>query len=327
MCYNDALKQPELTTAECLDILHQMADAGTLRLILSGGEILTRPDFFAIAEEARRLGFALDLKTNATLLTPASADHIAALLPLQVDISLLGAHSETFDAVAGVRGTLERVLRGVKLLCERGVRVKLNTLLLDLNINERQQMFDLAAHFGVQYEQVFKVSPSDSGNDRAGQHQLAMAQMAQALAADNTPFDAPSVMPESRTCAVGLSSCLISPYGTVYPCVELRVSAGNLREESFAKVWREGAIFSELRQRHTRANLPACQTCQLQAYCEGRCSGIAWKEHGDLYGGHSLACMQAQARYAHLHPGASIPDTPFLRAAQEHAGKLGDAAA
>ena len=68
-----------------------MAAAGTLRLTLTGGEILARRDFFAIAERARALGFALDLKTNGTLITPERADRLAALHPIQVDISLLGA--------------------------------------------------------------------------------------------------------------------------------------------------------------------------------------------------------------------------------------------
>lgn len=42
MCYNVPRHQPELSTAECLDLLEQMAQAGTLRLTLTGGEILTR---------------------------------------------------------------------------------------------------------------------------------------------------------------------------------------------------------------------------------------------------------------------------------------------
>ena len=59
------------------------------------------------------------------------------------------------------------------------------------------------------------------------------------------------------------------------------------------------------------ANLPECQVCPINAYCEGRCAGLAWKEHGDLYGGHTLACQQAQARYDHQHPGEPIPETPL----------------
>jgi radical SAM protein with 4Fe4S-binding SPASM domain len=311
MCYNVALGEPELSTAEWLDVLEQLAEAGTLRLTLSGGEILARRDFFTIAERARALGFALNLKTNGTLITEAAADRLAALDPVQVDISLLGATEATFDAVAGGRHTLSRVLRGVRLLQARGVRVKLNTLLLDLNVAERGQMIDLAQQMGVYYEQVLKISADDHGRDRAGQHQLSRQQMAAAYVADQTPFQPAVRSASSRTCQVGLSSCVISPYGEVYPCIELRIPAGNIRRQSFAAIWATAPVLHDLRARHTYGNLPECQVCPINRYCEGRCSGLAWKEHGDPYGGHSLACQQAQARFEQQHPGQRAPQTPL----------------
>lgn len=318
MCYNVALDRPALTTAECIDVLEQLADAGTLRLTLTGGEILTRSDFFVIAERARALGFALDLKTNGTLITPAVADRIAGLAPGRVDISLLGARPATFDAVAGGRNVYERVLRGVELLQERGVRVKLNTLLLALNVAEQQEMIDLALALGASHEQVFKVSPSDDGGLEGVGQQLSREQMADVLCADRTPFAPRQLSGGGRTCSVGLSSCLISPYGTVYPCIELRIPAGDLREQRFSEIWSEGAIFRELRARHTVGNLPDCRDCAISSYCEGRCAGLSFKEHGDLYGGHTLACRHAQARYAQQHPGLTPPGTPWLtRAASQ----------
>ena len=310
MCYNVPLGEPELSTVEWLDVLEQLAVAGALRLTLSGGEILARRDFFTIAERARLLGFALNLKTNGTLITEAAADRLAALDPVQVDISLLGATEATFDAVAGSRHTLRRVLRGVRLLQERGVRVKLNTLLLSLNLAERQQMVDLAQELGVVYEQVLKISADDNGQDRASQHQLSRQQMVGLYQADRTPFEPAVRHFASRTCKVGLSSCVISPYGEVFPCVELRMLAGNVRSQPFAEIWRTAPVLQDLRSRHTYGNLPECQVCPINRYCEGRCAGLAWKEHGDPYGGHSLACQQAQARYEQQHPGQRAPQTP-----------------
>jgi hypothetical protein len=49
----------------------------------------------------------------------------------------------------------------------------------------------------------------------------------------------------------------------------------------------------------------------LNTYCEGRCAGLAWKDHGDWYGGNVLACQQAQARFEHQHPGQTAPQTPL----------------
>ncbi len=313
MCYNVARAEPELTTAECLDVLAQLAAAGALRLIFTGGEILTRRDFFALAGRARELGFALDLKTNGTLLIPETADRIAALAPVQVDISLLSATSETSDAVMGGRDTLRRIVRGVRLLQERGVRVKLNTLLLDWNIAERQAMFDMAVELGVYYEQTFKISPTDEGRAKASEHQLSTAQMTHLFLADRTPFVPQSAAASRRTCQVGLASCLISPYGVVYPCNELRIPAGRLageRRQRFSHIWADAPILHQLRSQHTFANLADCRVCPISAYCEGRCAGLAWKEAGDPYAAHSLACQHAQARYAEQHPGLPVPETP-----------------
>lgn len=311
MCYNVRQDRPELSTAECLDVLEQLAAAGTLQLTFTGGEILARRDFLPIAQRARELGFALSLKTNGTLLTPRLADAVAALAPVQVDLSLLGATDAISDAVMGSHDTLRRVVRGVRLLRERGVRVKLNTLLLELNIAERQQMIDLALELGARYEQTFRISQADDGRTRAGEQQLNREDIALAMIADHTPFTPKSNDPQGRTCRVGLSACLISPYGIVYPCIELRIPAGDLRKQRFADIWRDGPILRQLRRQHTRANLPECLVCPISAYCEGRCAGLAWKEHGDLYGGHTLACRQAQARFAVERPGEPIPETPF----------------
>ncbi len=311
MCYNVPQDRPELSTAECFDVLEQLAAAGALQLCFTGGEIAVRRDFFPIARRARELGFALSLKTNGTLLTPRLADQVAALAPVQVDLSLLGATDATFDAIAQRRGALRRVVRGVRLLQERGVRVKLNTLLLELNVAERQQMVELALELGAQYEQTFWISRSDDGQAKAGELQLARPRMTEVMIADRTPFRPRKVAPEVRTCRVGMSSCLISPYGVVYPCIELRIPAGDLRAQRFADIWRDAPVLRELRSRHTMANLPECLVCPINTYCEGRCAGLAWKEHGDPYGGHTLACHQAQARFVEQHPAAPVPEIPL----------------
>ncbi len=311
MCYNVPHDRPELSTAECTDVLEQLAAAGALQLCFTGGEITLRRDFFPIARRARELGFALSLKTNGTLLTPRLADQVAALAPVQVELSLLGATDATFDAIAQRRGALRRVVRGVRLLQERGVRVKLNTLLLELNVAEQQQMVELALELGVQYAQTFRISRTDDGRVRAGEQQLTREEMVQAMIADRMPFRPRQVTPAARTCRVGMSACLISPYGIVYPCIELRIPAGDLRVQRFIDIWRDAPILRGLRSRHTMANLPECLACPINAYCEGRCAGLAWKEHGDPYGGHTLACHQAQARFAEQNPAAPIPETAF----------------
>jgi len=56
-CYLDHKSDGEMTTGEVSRALEQMAEAGTLFLILSGGEIMLRPDIFEIVGRARSLQF------------------------------------------------------------------------------------------------------------------------------------------------------------------------------------------------------------------------------------------------------------------------------
>ncbi len=99
-CYRDGdWPRRALGTGEVIEILDQMAEAGTLWLLLTGGEIFLRPDFFEIYEHARRSGFLITLFTNATLITEEIADHLAAQPPRKIEVTLYGTTRETYEKV------------------------------------------------------------------------------------------------------------------------------------------------------------------------------------------------------------------------------------
>jgi len=311
MCYNAPVARPELSLVEGCSILEQLAAAGTLRLTLTGGEVLTSVSFFPLATYARQMGFALNIKTNATLITPNTADRLAALEPIQVDVSLLAATAETTDRITQRRRSLERTLRGISLLVERGVPVKLNSLLMGINLAESEALVSLARSLGLPHEQFVKISPDDQGTPKAAQYQISREAMTN-LYTTNLNSCGQGDGPTERTCQVGMGSCLISPDGIVYPCIELRIPLGDLRQQTFADIWQSSPHLQQLRRLHTRSHLHTCSGCELIEYCEGRCAGLAFKESGDWLAADTLACYQAQARFAHLHPERAVPTTPHL---------------
>src|SRR2546430_11129090 len=63
-CYLDHEDHGELSTAECIDALEQLAKAGTLFLTFSGGEIFLRRDLEELLATARRLHFYVNFKTE-----------------------------------------------------------------------------------------------------------------------------------------------------------------------------------------------------------------------------------------------------------------------
>ena len=48
----------------------------------------------------------------------------------------------------------------------------------------------------------------------------------------------------SGTCPCGIYYCRISPEGELTPCPYLPVSVGNLKDESFVRLWNESNTFS-----------------------------------------------------------------------------------
>ena len=59
----------ERTAEEWIHMAEQAAEAGTLKLLLTGGEVTLRPDFPEIYEAIAKMGFVLTVFTNATLIS------------------------------------------------------------------------------------------------------------------------------------------------------------------------------------------------------------------------------------------------------------------
>ena len=281
-------------------MVDELADLGVLNLALSGGKILVHRDLFAIAAYARSKGFLLRLFTNGTLIKPANADRIAALHPFAVEISVYGAGAATHDAITQRPGSFAATLRAL-LLAARGVHTVWKTPLMNTNVRQFHTIQELAAEVGAQFRYDLTIPPKITGDRAPLRHRLTYADLVwhfrQILAPDD-PF--PYAMPsDCTTCNISATALVIDPYGDVFPCLETRLCAGNVRRTSLAALWEESPVWQELR-RLTVNDLPACRTCTLRPFCT-RCHGLALNEHGDLRAPAAVNCQQfgecIQARF------------------------------
>src|SRR3954463_5380919 len=72
----------ELSTAECLDLVQQMADLGVLEVTLIGGEAYLRDDWLQIVRAVRAAGMQCTITTGGRGMTAERA-HAAAAAGLQ----------------------------------------------------------------------------------------------------------------------------------------------------------------------------------------------------------------------------------------------------
>ncbi|MCK4822467.1 radical SAM protein, partial [bacterium] len=141
----------ELSYEEIQRILDEIVDAGCLWFLITGGEPLMRRDFLDIYKSAKGKGLYVTLFTNGTMLTPRSADYLAEWRPFAIEISLYGRTQATYERVTGIPGSFSRCMRGIELLLERGLPLKLSTMLMTLNKHELVEMQAYAKSLDVEF--------------------------------------------------------------------------------------------------------------------------------------------------------------------------------
>lgn len=82
---------------EWLDLGQQMADAGTLFLLLTGGEPLLYPDFKILFQKLKQMGMFLTINTNGTLIDEDWADFFEEYKPRRINITLYGADASAYE--------------------------------------------------------------------------------------------------------------------------------------------------------------------------------------------------------------------------------------
>ncbi len=298
-CYIVREDRPELSTSEIKDILDQLAEAGTLFLSFSGGEILLRKDFFSLADYARKLNFALRLLTNGTLIDKAAAGAIAALSPVQVTVSLYSTDAGIHDDITGMPNAFLRTAAAVRELRERDVPVKLSCLIMKNNFSEYDGVKRLAEKLGCVFQADPHVTPRIDGNtaplifhinDHMLERVLADPGLKLSLQIKSSEIHSEPEF-EDIPCLAAYTSCYISPYGDVYPCVQFPLRCGNLREESFIDIWRHSPVLEKVRAA-AFSRLPDCSECELLLYCR-RCPGLAWLMRKDYTASYDMACREA----------------------------------
>ncbi|HUO35623.1 MAG TPA: radical SAM protein [Candidatus Acidoferrum sp.] len=314
-CYLDHEDHGELTTCEVLEILNQLAEAGSFFLTFSGGEIFLRKDLMIILEHARRLGFDLSLKTNALLVDAERARQLRALGVRRIQVSIYSADPAVHDEITKVRGSLERSLAAIRFLKSEGLMVKIACPLMKQNLASYEQVFRLAKELDVPYVFDLTITPKLDGDTSPLAHRAAGSELlpiiqSRGCADDTRPASPPRIDEDSiasvsssgiegsaydnRLCSAGHNSCYISPYGDVFPCVQLPVPSGNLRRQSFLEIWERSSGLKKIRSLR-ESQLRICSTCEIRRFCE-RCPGLAMMEGNDLMGPYERACELAELK-------------------------------
>jgi radical SAM protein with 4Fe4S-binding SPASM domain len=311
----------ELSLAEHRRLLDQITDAGCLWLLFTGGEIFARSDFLDIYEYAKSKGLLITLFTNGTMITPAIADRLAAMPPFAIEITLYGFTEHTYERLTGQRGSYARCLRGIQLLRERGLPLKLKTVAVTLNTHELGEMKSFAEEqLGLEFkfdammnprvdcsqsplavrltpEEIVKLDLQDESRMAEWRRFAAefVRRPASSLGAGGTST------PELYHCGGGLNSFAVDPQGRMSICVLSQAEGYDLRGGTFLDGW-EAFLKSVRARKITRRT--KCVECQLKSLC-GMCPANGELENGDPEAPVEFLCEVAHLRAKAI--GISVP--------------------
>ena len=296
----------ELTAPELARISSEIVDAGGLWLLLTGGEVFLRPDFFEIYRDLKRKGLMVLIYTNGTTVTERVADQLAESPPSRVEISLYGVTPGTYQKMTGY-AALDRCLRGVRLLLDRGINLNLKTVVTRSNYDEFLEIRDYAMReFGI----FLRYDPNINFRKVEGREGFAPARVRlspqQIVALDRTNEANERGMAASYrrdntlttdyvfSCGAGINTYHIDPYGRMASCMMVKSIGYDLRAGSFKEGW---ASFYERIVERKKSGAKRCDSCAIARTCDS-CPGWSDLEHGDLETPVDYLCEVNHARAA-----------------------------
>lgn len=297
MCYLVEFRSPgEMSTDEVKDVIDQLAAMGCLVLTFTGGEPLLRKDFFELAEYARERRFGLRIFTNGVLIDEEKADRLAEIRPLSTEVSVYGFSDETYQTVTGLEGDgrQAKVLRAIRLLRERDLPVQIKIPVLQQNYHDLLEIRDFATEVGATFAANPNITPKDNGDLAPLAHALNDEELEGYYRSFVGPRKEPARDPNGMMCNTGRNSLVVSPMGDVFPCVQIKRSVGNVRDQPLAKIWSGSPLLDRLRALRV-SDYKGCGGCGGKTK-HAQCAGIAEAMTGSLTGGDPLAHRLAEIR-------------------------------
>ncbi len=287
-CYLTDRHQDELTLDECKDILDQLAKAGTMMLLLSGGDLFLRPDALEIIQEARLRSFDIKINTHGNHIDQALAIELGKIQPSQISLSVYSSLAQEHEAITLIKGSHQKTLNAAKMLVEQGIKVNFKTPIMAHNRKGWMGVGDLAKEIGAKWELDAHINPDDQndfGLCKIGidpsERVIALLNIMKPHRAHASSFeDMPKTPSSERTCSAGSVSGYISPSGKVSPCINWREDVGDLREQSFEEIWFKSPIILKQREIRRASYLKDCQGCAFHEHCN-YCPGLSHAQTGD----------------------------------------------
>lgn len=307
----------EMTAEEWIALGEAAVKAGTVFLLLTGGEPTLRPDFPQIYRALHKMGLMISVNSNGYLIDGKTVELFCSETPTRVNISLYGTSDETYRRLCGVCA-YDRIVENIRALRAAGVEVKLNLSLTPDNTDEMEEIVKQARTMGAQVQaspymfppirrdpnsigENFRMSAEQAGEFQARFNLLTMSReqfcllafrMSRGSAQSDTALCEGSPG-KAMACRAGSSSFWLTWDGQMLPCGQMRGPAADVKALGFDAAWHATRRASEA------IRLPKeCADCTLNFLCHA-CAAMCCAETGRFDGKPEYLCRLNRSYLEH----------------------------
>lgn len=132
-----------------LELAKQCREAGTLYLLLTGGEPFLYPGFRQLYEALHKMGFLLSINSNGTMIDEETVQWLRKAAPCRVNITLYGASAATYGRICGDPTGYDRAMFAIRRLREVGIPVVINASMIPENQEDMEQIIQIGKDLGL----------------------------------------------------------------------------------------------------------------------------------------------------------------------------------
>lgn len=283
------------TVQEWLELAKELKQAGTLFILLTGGEPFLYPYFKELYRGLKELGMIITINTNGTLINEEMAQFLSQDKPRRINVTLYGASNETYEKLCHYPNGYDKTIEGIQLLKKYHLDIKLNGTLVPENQHEVDEMIAFAKEMDLYLKidtymfpcsrkkiHPFKQSARLSAID-AAKHSVAIKKKMDSKEYQDYQkymLDKSHYISQnddcSLNCRAGKSSFWITWDGYLTPCVFMDEPAIDVFSQPFLVSW------EELKEKAKTLHLPvSCQNCSKRGICQV-CGACAYCENGNF---------------------------------------------
>ncbi len=291
----------ELTGEEWIDIAEQAKKAGTVFLLLTGGEPTVHPDFVKIYERLSEMGFYMSMNSNGRLLEGDLLELFKRKPPERLNITLYAIDNDGYRKQCGVPA-YDQVVRNIRALREAGIFVRVNLTITPANQEEMAELVAKGKELGAVilgttyiWPQIrvneaavgasFRPSAEEAGRAMAVYDSLRMPHEDFLIRARQLAAGIPQKSPSAEDCAIGMpmlcragrATYWIDWQGNMTACALMPIPSVSVLSGGFNEAWQQlHRDISEIRLP------PECASCEYRRICNP-CAAKCYTETGSFH--------------------------------------------